>query len=267
MSVDAIDATETNDFISHHDRFVPSITNSATDPYEWLQSYHGLKHLLTPYNLSAVQGMNPAKPRRILEAKDREYVARPPNQQSQFPSRKSCRVLIVGCGNSRMGEDMIRDGWTGGIVCVDFSSIVIEQMKAKYSNDLILKLAPSKVSGRKVANCDAPRPSLMEFLCADIVEGLSFDDGAFDLVICKGCFDALVTSAGSIANAKKFNAESNRLLHPDHGAMVVVTHGNPESRIVFFENKDDEWWAGVGIHDLPKPRTERCRVVDRDGSK
>jgi len=239
----------------------------APDPYEFLQSYHGIKHLFTPFNLSAVQGMNPAKPRRILESKDRDFVARPEAQNFAFPNRTDCRVLIVGCGNSRLGEDMIIDGWTGGIVGVDWSTIVIDQMKAKYTDEMLLKLAAPKAGGRKVLDSQAPPPKLMEFVCADIVEGLSFQDGAFDLIVCKGCFDALVTGAGSTANARKLNAECHRLLNVDYGALVVVTHGNPESRIVFFENKGDEWWAGVGIHNISKPRTERRHLLDRDSSK
>lgn len=208
--------------------------------------------------------MNPANPRRILETKDRDYVARPCSQHFEFPHRKDCRVLIVGCGNSRLGEDMIRDGWTGGIVCVDWSSVVIAQMKAKYTDDAIYKLTGATSNDR---NGNESRPTLMEFVCADVTEGLSFQDGAFDLVICKGCFDALVTGAGSNTNARKLNNECCRLLNTDYGALLVVTHGNPESRMIFFENKEDEWWSGVGIHTITKPKTERRHLLDRDGSK
>jgi SAM-dependent methyltransferase len=211
--------------------------------------------------------MNPANPRRILEANDRDYVARSFNQKFAFPHRKDCRVLIVGCGNSRLGEDMIRDGWTGGIVCVDWSSVVIGQMKAKYNDGMLFKLVDATNTGRKANETQATRPKLMEFVCADVVEGLSFQDGAFDLIICKGCFDTLVTGSGSGANARKLNTECHRLLNIDYGALVVVTHGNPESRIVFFENKEDEWWSGVGIHNIAKPKTERRHLLDRDGSK
>ena len=34
----------------------------------------------------------------------------------KFPSKDLCRVLIVGCGNSRLGEDMMSDGWNGSLI-------------------------------------------------------------------------------------------------------------------------------------------------------
>jgi hypothetical protein len=80
--------------------------HSATEPYEWYQSYHGIRHLLTPFHLSASQGMNPAKPRRILEA----LIPRLSATQEHFPSRNKCRILVVGCGNSRLPEDY-DSGW------------------------------------------------------------------------------------------------------------------------------------------------------------
>ena len=47
------------------------------------------------------------------------------------PSRANSKILVLGCGNSNLSEDVLRDGWTGGITNVDFSEVVIEQMKAK----------------------------------------------------------------------------------------------------------------------------------------
>ena len=40
-----------------------------------------------------------------------------------FLCYEDCRVLILGCGNSTFGEDMIRDGWKGPITNIDLASI------------------------------------------------------------------------------------------------------------------------------------------------
>ena len=217
--------------------------------------------------------MNPANPRRILEA----LIPRLAKTQEHFPSRDSCRILMLGCGNSRLPEDMIRDGWTGGIVCVDWSNIVIQQMEAKYSlqyldrivasDEVIHKRHESNKAGAKNNLQEPPNHHpLLEFQCADILQGLDYDDATFDLVICKGSFDAIITSAA--ANARLLNQECHRLLKGTHGVMVIITHGNPESRLVFFENPDDEWWSDVGIHTILKSPTDRNHLMEnKDGSR
>eukprot|EP00547_Thalassionema_nitzschioides_P012103 CAMPEP_0194255602 /NCGR_PEP_ID=MMETSP0158-20130606/34803_1 /TAXON_ID=33649 /ORGANISM="Thalassionema nitzschioides, Strain L26-B" /LENGTH=285 /DNA_ID=CAMNT_0038994005 /DNA_START=140 /DNA_END=997 /DNA_ORIENTATION=+ len=252
----------------------------STDPYEWYQSYHGIRHLFDPVNLSAVQGVNPANPRRILEGKDRDFMSHhivekhPP--KTNFPKRDKCRTLIVGCGNSRLGEDMIRDGWTGGIVCIDWSNTVIEQMQAKYNENFLRKISDESICGNKQAadlvsvtdSRKTPEFSLIEYMCADILEGLPFQDGVFDLIISKGSFDALLSTPGSVANVKKMNQECHRLLDESHGSMVIITNGNPESRLVYLEQPgDDEWWSGIGIHNLSKLQTERRHLIVKDATK
>ena len=44
--------------------------------------------------------------------------------------RKSDRILMLGCGNSMLSEDMYNDGYRN-IVNIDFSSIVVNNMKRK----------------------------------------------------------------------------------------------------------------------------------------
>ncbi|KAI2507251.1 methyltransferase [Fragilaria crotonensis] len=214
----------------------------ATEPYEWYQSYHGICHLLTPFHLTASTGVNPAKPRRILEtfASSSQRQGDTPSfshqhdqQQAHIPPRKDCRVLVVGCGNSRLAEDMVRDGWTGGIVGVDWSPVVIDQMEAKYSPEYLQRILmdESMRHGRNASNRSCSHP-LLEFHCANVLECLPFNDGTFDLILCKGSFDAV---------------------------RVVLS---------FFENPNDEWWSEVGIHTLAKPITDPRRLLENlDGPK
>ena len=70
-----------------------------------------------------------------------------PSTSFKFPPKNECRVLILGCGTSPMGEDMINDGYNPSlIVNVDFSSVVIDQMNQKYNPDWDCNLASTKES-------------------------------------------------------------------------------------------------------------------------
>jgi SAM-dependent methyltransferase len=41
----------------------------------------------------------------------------------------SLSVLEVGCGNSRLGEELLREGVAGGITCVDLSPVAVQRMR------------------------------------------------------------------------------------------------------------------------------------------
>uniref|UniRef100_A0A8H8CJ10 Methyltransferase domain-containing protein n=1 Tax=Psilocybe cubensis TaxID=181762 RepID=A0A8H8CJ10_PSICU len=109
------------------------------DSFDWFKSYADLAHLL------------------------RELI---PN--------KSSRILMLGCGNSRLSEDMWEDGYCN-IVNVDYSGVLIEQMKKRHSTI---------------------RPE-MEWHEMD-VRNLIFEDGSFDVAIDKGTMDAMMTAKGDV---------------------------------------------------------------------
>ena len=138
---------------------------------------------------------------------------------------------------------MIRDGWKGKITNIDFSPVVVEQMKKKYCTP--------EFAARY--SCTP-----MEFVCGDITKGLPFDDKSFDLIICKGTFDAILCSNGSVANAKTLVAECSRVLANGHGVLFLVSYGNPDSRVVFLEHENDLafYWKEVSIHNLARSGQE-----------
>lgn len=45
--------------------------------------------------------------------------------------RKDDNILMVGCGNSRLSEDMFDDGFTT-LTNIDVSRVVVDQMAARY---------------------------------------------------------------------------------------------------------------------------------------
>lgn len=122
---------------------------------------------------------------------------------------------------------------------LDFSKVVIDQMKERYNGET-----------------SSVKPA-MEFLCHDITTGLPFEDESFDLIICKGSFDAVLCSAGQAADIRKLVQESVRCLARGHGVFFVVTHGNPDNRIVYLEHDNDInfYWDGVSCHSVERRHT------------
>merc|ERR1711879_244761 len=79
------------------------------------------------------------------------------------------RILMLGCGNSKLSEDMYNDGYKN-IVNNDFSEIVIENMKQKYK-----ETAPD-----------------MDWLVMDVMDMKELPDASFDVAIDKGTMDAIM---------------------------------------------------------------------------
>ena len=147
---------------------------------------------------------------------------------------------------------MYEAGWRGGnfasptgarFVQIDFSPVVIDQMKERYNDQYYQSLFGPHANS-------VPR---MEFMCFDVTQTLPFDNGSFDLIICKGIFDALLCGAGSVFNVRRMVKDCVRLLHDD-GVLFVCTYGNPDNRVVFLEDEEGEletYWQRVSVHTVP----------------
>lgn len=162
--------------------------------------------------------------------------------QHVFPDRSKARVLIVGCGNSLLPFDMVLDGWTGGVVAVDFSSFVVRQMLDKVSSSTF----NSATHGNDLSK-------LLKFVCADVTKPLpGYAPGSFDLILCKGTLDAILCSQGSHATAKCFIRNCVKLLSPQNGVFVLITTGNPDSRFEYLEyhNILSYHWRRVSVFPL-----------------
>ena len=138
-----------------------------------------------------------------------------------------------------MGEEMMQDGWLGPITSLDFSDVVIDQMHQKYTETFYwnkLGYTPKHP---------------MRFICADITKRLPFANEAFDLVICKGAFDAVLN--GPKASMRSVVTEIHRVLARSHGVFFLVTTGNPDCRVEYLEYNYElnHYWQGVSVHSVP----------------
>ncbi|KJA28183.1 hypothetical protein HYPSUDRAFT_156631 [Hypholoma sublateritium FD-334 SS-4] len=126
---------------------------------------------------------------------------------------KSAKILMLGCGNSRLSEDLWEDGYRN-IVNTDYSGILIEQMKNRHS---------------------VVRPE-MEWHEMD-VRDLSLDDESFDVAIDKGTMDAMMTAKGDVwdppqkvlDDCTKEVDETLRVLRKG-GVFIYLTFGQPHFR-------------------------------------
>ncbi|KAF9069792.1 S-adenosyl-L-methionine-dependent methyltransferase [Rhodocollybia butyracea] len=123
---------------------------------------------------------------------------------------KSCKILMLGCGNSKLSEDMYNDGYKN-IVNIDYSSVVINKMKERHPH--------------------------MEWHEMD-VRDLQFEDESFDIAIDKGTMDALMTVKGDIWNppqkviddCNQEVSEVIRILRKEKGIFIYLTFGQPHFR-------------------------------------
>jgi len=126
---------------------------------------------------------------------------------------KSSRILMLGCGNSTLSEDMWDDGYRN-IVNIDYSAVVIEQMRKRHGQ---------------------ARPE-MEWHEMDI-RNLSFQAESFDVVIDKGTMDAMMTAKGDVwdppqqvvDDCTKEVDETLRVLKKG-GLFIYLTFGQPHFR-------------------------------------
>mmetsp|Transcript_316 Transcript_316/g.742 ORF Transcript_316/g.742 Transcript_316/m.742 type:complete len:210 (-) Transcript_316:348-977(-) len=134
-------------------------------------------------------------------------------------------ILNIGCGNSRMTEDMYEEGFTS-ITNIDISKVVIDQMKERHKDK-------STLTWQVMNACH-----------------LDFMDETYDCIIDKGTVDSILCGEGSTGNISKMLSECARVLKPN-GIFFMVSYGVPENRLGYLENDEYPW--RVTVSTVPKP--------------
>ncbi|GAB2216607.1 hypothetical protein Droror1_Dr00024382 [Drosera rotundifolia] len=138
----------------------------------------------------------------------------------------SARVLMVGCGNAVMSEDMVKDGYEG-ITNIDISSVAIDMMRKKYEHMPQLK-----------------------YMQMDVRDMSFFPDDSFDSVIDKGNVFTLKCGADATISAARMLAEVCRLLKPG-GIYVLITYGDPKVRMPHLSRPVYNW--KIALYTIPRP--------------
>ncbi|CAL9113639.1 unnamed protein product [Musa textilis] len=138
----------------------------------------------------------------------------------------SAGVLMVGCGNAVLSEDMVKDGYID-IMNIDISSIVIEMMRTKYAH--------------------IPQ---LRYMQMDVRDMSFFDDESFDCVFDKGNLDSLMCGMDAQLSASQMLEEVNRLLRPG-GIYMLITYGDPSVRIPHLNQPGCNW--KIILYIIPRP--------------
>ena len=143
------------------------------------------------------------------------------NQYSSFKDhiakyvKKEDKILVIGCGDSNLSEDMYRDGYTD-ITSNDYSSVVINKMKDKCAEKTGMKW------------------DIMD------VHHMTYPDASFDAVVDKGTLDAIICGDESTCKPDQVLSEVNRVLKKG-GVYICVSFGMPEYRMDYFQAPTLKW--------------------------
>jgi len=142
------------------------------------------------------------------------------------------RILLVGCGNSRLAADMA-DGGFSRLVSTDYSAVVIDRMSA----------AVGDRGGRITWEVQDMRKLTYENATFDVV----FDKAAMDAQLADGG-DAWDAPSHLMAVADAILGETVRVLRPG-GLYLQLSFGQPHFRKPYLLQRD--LWAGLDTHKVP----------------
>lgn len=155
---------------------------------------------------------------------------------SEYMKSKSANILNVGCGNSRLSEEMYEDGYTQ-IMNVDYSLVAIKAMQEKYRE--------------KVG---------MQYVQMDL-RAMEFPEGAYNVVVDKGTLDSVLCGEGSTLNVQKMLMEISRVLD-SKGVYILISHGQPSYRLTYLQRPEFGW--DVKVHTVGKPTMGMNTAVPTD---
>ncbi|GLT39685.1 hypothetical protein SLA2020_138630 [Shorea laevis] len=138
----------------------------------------------------------------------------------------AARVLMVGCGNALMSEDMVQDGYED-VMNIDISSVAIEVMRRKYEHVPQLK-----------------------YMLMDVRDMSFFPDESFDSIIDKGTLDSLMCGSDAPISSARMLGEVSRLLKPG-GTYMLITYGDPTVRMPHVNRPVYNW--KIELYVIPRP--------------
>ncbi|XP_015580120.1 EEF1A lysine methyltransferase 4 isoform X1 [Ricinus communis] len=151
----------------------------------------------------------------------------------------SSRVLMVGCGNALMSEDMVKDGYED-IMNIDISSVAIDMMRKKYEYFPQLKYMQLDVR----VNYMLTLFLLLKITTMDFWLGDSHS----------GTLDSLMCGNDAPISAAQMLGEVSRLLKPG-GIYMLITYGDPTVRMLHLSRPVYNW--KIVLYIIPRPGFEK----------
>ena len=190
------------------------------------------------------------------------YQQQQQQQQQQQSNNENEAILILGCGNSKLGEQFLTHSFVGPILQLDISSKVIQLMTQRYRNYL---------------SADDSVVKRMEFFVDDASTGLTSlePDSVGGGVVDKGLLDVLHCSAGTIINDldSDDDGDDDNMIQRIMGSVHNVLQ--PSRPFIFFSRSEPQWMlrrvlgqrsyddlVSGSSHD--KDRTRRTDVLWKD---
>lgn len=116
------------------------------------------------------------------------------------------KILLLGCGNSKLGEDMAEHGWRGPLLQVDVVSRVLETTAQRCSSYV--------------------EEGIMDFIEDDATQLSAMDDNSIAAVVDKGLIDALFC-ADQYQQVQQIMGSVHRTLVPG-GIFCLFSFSQPE---------------------------------------
>ena len=89
----------------------------------------------------------------------------------------------------------------------------------------------------------------------------SFEDGGFDAIIDKACFDSVLAGDGSESNSEMYLKEIHRVTSCI-GVYINISHAKESERMEYFKIKDNYDWAdNFVVKKIAKPYTKISEVL------
>lgn len=136
--------------------------------------------------------------------------------QMVFSEYDAPRVLVVGCGNSKLSELIYNNGHAD-ITNIDFSAVVVKDMKERYKTF----------------------EGMLFYLC-NVIDLSFFPENSFDIIIDKGCLDCVFSMLDGARSAIKACKEIFRVLAP-RGSFLLYSCGSPRTRETHLKAKGLRW--------------------------
>ncbi|KAL4339340.1 hypothetical protein GQ457_08G023610 [Hibiscus cannabinus] len=165
----------------------------------------------------------------------------------------SSRVLMVGCGNALISEDMVKDGYED-IMNIDISSVAIDMMRRKYEFVPQLKYMQMDVRDMSFFSGRSFDSVIDKDMQMDVRDMSFFPDESFDSVIDKGTLDSLMCGTDAPISATRMLGEVSRLLKPG-GIYMLITYGDPTARMPHLNRPAYSW--NIVLYNLPRPDFKR----------